>query len=182
MPEKNYLNKNFLAISLISLFIPGSWFTATRSDVDLFVIKVLLFLTILVFLFSLVLSSILKKFLKEDFFNILSSVLIFIFIFFSFNHVLYLTKNILKNNLLEQQTEISIISTLMIGFIFFFLSLKKNKFIIRFVTVLFPLLLIINIINSFISIKSDLPSENLIISKTKYLDIAKIKNTKKKKQ
>ena len=47
MPEKNYLNKNFLAISLISLFIPGSWFTATRSDVDLFVIKVLLFLTIL---------------------------------------------------------------------------------------------------------------------------------------
>ncbi len=68
----------------------------------------------------------------------------------------------------------------MIGFIFFFLSLKKNKFIIRFVTVLFPLLLIINIINSFISIKSDLPSENLIISKTKYLDIAKIKNTKKK--
>ena len=180
MPEKNYLNKNFLAISLISLFIPGSWFTATRSDVDLFVIKVLLFLTILVFLFSLVLSSILKKFLKEDFFNILSSVLIFIFIFFSFNHVLYLIKNILKNNLLEQQTEISIISTLMIGFIFFFLSLKKNKFIIRFVTVLFPLLLIINIINSFISIKSDLPSENLIVSKTKYLDITKIQNIKKK--
>ena len=33
MPEKNYLNKNFLAISLISLLIPGSWFTATRSDV-----------------------------------------------------------------------------------------------------------------------------------------------------
>jgi len=180
MIEKNCFNKNLLATSIISLFIPGSWFTAVRSDVDLSVIKVLLFFTALVFLTSLLFSLILKKFLKENFFNILSSVLIFIFVFFSFNHIFYLIENILKDTLSMLQTEISIVSTLMVGFIFFFLSLKKNKIFIRYTTILIPLLLIINLANSIISIKSNQSLENSIFSKIKNLDSSKIKHLDKK--
>ena len=86
MFEKFFFNKTLFAISIISLFIPGTWFTAYRTDIDLYVIKILLFITIVVLFISLIFSLFLKIILKKNFLNIFSAVLLSAFIFFYYYH------------------------------------------------------------------------------------------------
>ena len=184
MFEKYFLNKRLLILSIIGSFIPGTWFTAYRTDIDLYVIKILLITTLIVYFFSFFFSLIIKIFSKENIINIFSSTLLLSLIFFSFYHLNWLTQFILNKNLLKLQTEISLVLTLLIGLAFFYLSFKKNKIFIRFLSILLPLLLIINLTNSFFSSKSDKIFEYPIFSKKEFLttnQIKKIKSTENKK-
>ena len=175
MFEKFFFNKTLFAISIISLFIPGTWFTAYRTDIDLYVIKILSFITIVVLFISLIFSLFLKIILKKNFLNIFSAVLLSAFIFFYYYHFEFLIITILQDNLVKQHTEISMIVTFLIGSIFFILSLKNNKVFIRFISILLPLLLLINIVNSFVSAKSEISLKHPIFSNESFFKDKKIK-------
>ena len=175
MVEKNFFNKRLLVLSIIGSLIPGTWFTAYRTDIDFYVVKILVITTLTVYFFAFIFSLLIKIFSKKNIFNIFSSTLLFSLIFFSFYHFDWLVKSILKENFLKEQTEISLILTFIIGLIFFNFSFKNNEIFIRFITILLPLLLIINLINSIFSKKLDKIFEYPIFSKKEILTDEQIK-------
>ena len=133
---------------LFGSFIPGTWFTAYRTDIDLYVIKILFITTLIVYFVSFFFFNY-KDFSKENIIDIFSSTLLLSLIFFSFLPSKLVDPIYLKQKFLKFQTEISLLLTLLIGLAFFYFSFKQNKIFIRFISILLPLLLIINLTNSF---------------------------------
>ena len=80
-------NKKLFFIAIISLFIPGTYFSATRTDINLYVIQQIFYTTLFVFSFAIILSLILKKIIKKNFLHTLSSILLSFFIFFTYSHI-----------------------------------------------------------------------------------------------
>ena len=76
-------NKKLLISAILSLFVPVTYFTATRYDVNLFVISSILKISAITFFLSIGTSFIIKKVTKYDFLTTLSSTLFFLLIFFS---------------------------------------------------------------------------------------------------
>ena len=175
MFKKNFLNKKLFVLSIVGSFIPGTWFTAYRTDIDLYVIKILFITTLIVYFVSFFFSLIIKIFSKENIIDIFSSTLLLSLIFFSFYHLNWLIQFILNKNFLKFQTEISLLLTLLIGLAFFYFSFKQNKIFIRFISILLPLLLIINLTNSFFLSKTDKIFEYPIFSKKEFLTTNQIK-------
>ena len=62
MFKKNFLNKKLFVLSIVGSFIPGTWFTAYRTDIDLYVIKILFITTLIVYFVSFFFSLIIKIF------------------------------------------------------------------------------------------------------------------------
>ena len=178
MFKRYVLNKDLLTLSLLSTLIPGTWFTAIRSDIDLYVAKILIITTLFILILSFFLSIILKLLFKENIYNIFSSVLFFVFIFFNFFLIDSFLKSILGYDFLHILTELSITITFIIGSLFFYFSLSKNKIFIRFATVLIPLLLIINLTNTFFSIKNDKNLKYPIFSEDSFLTSKQLKKEK----
>ena len=106
MVEKNFFNKRLLVLSIIGSLIPGTWFTAHRTDIDFYVVKILVITTLTVYFFAFIFSLLIKIFSKKNIFNIFSSTLLFSLIFFSFYHFDWLVKSILKENFLKMLEEL----------------------------------------------------------------------------
>ena len=84
MFRKIDLNKKLFFIAIISLFIPGTFFSATRTDVNFYSIQIIFYTTLFVFFLAIILSLILKKIIKKNFLHTLSSILLSFFIFLLF--------------------------------------------------------------------------------------------------
>ena len=141
-------NKKLFFIAIISLFIPGSHFSATRTDVNFFSIQPVFYTTLFVFSFAIILSLILKKIIKKNFLHTLSSILLSFFIFFTYSHIERFTTFLFGNIFLTHHGEFSFFITIFLSVIFFILSIKKNDLFINFLAIFFPLILFINITNA----------------------------------
>ena len=142
------LNKKLFISSIITSFIPATYFTATRTDIDLYVITTLIKTIIIIFSFSIFLSFFIKKIFKSNFLSTLSSTLFFISIFFSYGYILKLFTKFFGNFSLVYYAEISLLITIVLGMIFFLLLIKKNKLLINFIFVFLPLVFFINLFNT----------------------------------
>ena len=69
MFKKNFLNKKLFVLSIVGSFIPGTWFTAYRTDIDLYVIKILFITTLIVYLYLFFFFNY-KDFSKENIIDI----------------------------------------------------------------------------------------------------------------
>ena len=58
-------NKKLFFIAIISLFIPGTYFSATRTGINFYSIQQLFYTVLFVFFFAIILSLILKKIKKK---------------------------------------------------------------------------------------------------------------------
>jgi len=141
-------NKKLFFIAIISLFIPATYFSATITDINFYVVKQLFYTILFVFLFSSILSLILKKIIKKNFFQTLSSILLTVFIFFTYSHILLFISSLLGNFFLIYHQEFSLFILIFLSIIFFILSIKKNDLFINFLAIFLPLILFINIVNS----------------------------------
>ena len=184
MLKKINLTHKLIVIAILSLFIPGTYFTAVRTDINLYVIKVLFYTSVITLSISFIFSFVIKKFLNKPFILILCSFLLMILVFFSYDKVRLLVDFLLQKNFISHHGEISFILTIILSFIFFLLSVKKNKLFINFLTIFLPLVLIINIVNS-LSRKKNIKTNNYpIFSTESYFKedqankVLKIKNNK----
>ena len=141
-------DKKLFFVTIISLFIPGTYFSATRTDINLYVIQQIFYTTLFVFSFAIILSLILKKIIKKNFLHTLSSILLSFLIFFTYSNIAIFTHFLFGNIFLIHQTEFSFFITIFLSVIFFILSIKKNDLFINFLAIFFPLILFINIANS----------------------------------
>ena len=141
-------DKKLFFVTIISLFIPGTYFSATRTDINLYVIQQIFYTTLFVFSFAIILSLILKKIIKKNFLHTLSSILLSFFIFFTYSHIARFTPFLFGNIFLFHHGEFSFFITIFLSVIFFILSIKKNDLFINFLAIFFPLILFINITNA----------------------------------
>ena len=141
-------DKKLFFVTIISLFIPGTYFSATRTDVNLDIIQQIFYTTLFVFSFAIILSLILKKIIKKNFLHTLSSILLSFFIFFTYSHIARFTPFLFGNIFLIHHGEFSFFITIFLSVIFFILSIKKNDLFINFLAIFFPLILFINIANA----------------------------------
>jgi hypothetical protein len=142
------LNKKLFISAIITLFIPATYFTATTTDINLYVITVLIKTITVIFSFSILLSLFIKKIFKINFLSTLSSTLFFISIFFSYSYILKLFTYFFGNFSLVYDAEISLLITISLGVIFFLLLIKKNKLLINFLFIFLPLIFFINLFNT----------------------------------
>ncbi len=140
-------NKKLFFVAIISLFIPGTYFSAATTDINLYVIQQIFYTTLFVFSFAIILSLILKKIIKKNFLHTLSSILLSFFIFFTYSHITRFTPFLFGNIFLIHHGEFSFFITIFLSVIFFILSIKKNDLFINFLAIFFPLILFINITN-----------------------------------
>ena len=141
-------DKKLFFITIISLFITGTYFSATRTDVNLYVIQQIFYTTLFVFSFAIILSLILKKIIKKNFLHTLSSILLSLLIFFTYYEIKRFTDFLFGNIFLIYHEEFSFFITIFLSVIFFILSIKKNDLFINFLAIFFPLILFINITNA----------------------------------
>ena len=141
-------NKKLFFIAIISLFIPGTYFIATNTDINFYVIQQLFYATLFVFSFAIILSLILKKIIKKNFLHTLSSVLLSFFIFFTYSHIQLFISFLFGKVFLIHHGEFSLFILIFLSVIFFILSIKKNDLFINFLAIFLPLILFINIVNS----------------------------------
>ena len=141
-------DKKLFLVAIISLFIPGTYYSATRTDINLYAIQQIFYTTLFVFSFAIILSLILKKIIKKNFLHTLSSVLLSFLIFFTYSHIARFTPFLFGNIFLIHHGEFSFFITIFLSVIFFILSIKKNDLFINFLAIFFPLIIIINITNS----------------------------------
>ena len=141
-------DKKLFFVTIISLFIPGTYFSATRTDINLYVIQQIFYTTLFVFSFAIILSLILKKIIKKNFLHTLSSILLSFFIFFTYSIIARFTSFLFGNIFLIHHGEFSFFITIFLSVIFFILSIKKNDLFINFLAIFFPLILFINITNA----------------------------------
>ena len=141
-------DKKLFFVTIISLFIPGTYFSATRTDINLYVIQQIFYTTLFVFSFAIILSLILKKIIKKNFLHTLSSILLSFLIFFTYSDIARFTHFLFGNIFLIHHGEFSFFITIFLSVIFFILSIKKNDLFINFLAIFFPLILFINITNA----------------------------------
>ena len=141
-------HKKLFFVAIISLFIPGTYFSATRTDINLYVIQQIFYTTLFVFSFAIILSLILKKIIKKNFLHTLSSILLSFFIFFTYSHIEGFTRFLFENIFSVYHVRFSFFITIFLSVIFFILSIKKNDLFINFLAIFFPLILFINITNA----------------------------------
>ena len=150
-------NKKLSFVAIIRLFIPGTYFCATREDINFYAILQIFYATLFIFSFAFILSLILKKIIKKNFLHTLSSILLSFFIFFTYHDITRFTHFLLGDTFLIYHEEFSFFITIFLSIIFFILSIKKSGLFINFLAIFFPLILFINITNAI----------NLIINQEK---------------
>ena len=141
-------NKKLFFIAIISLFIPGTYFSAIRTGINFYFIQQIFYTTLFVFFFAIILSLILKKIIKKNFLHTLSSILLSFFIFFTYSHIARFTTFLFGDVFLIHHGEFSFFITIFLGAIFFILSIKKNHLFINFLAIFLPIILFINIMNA----------------------------------
>ena len=100
------------------------------------------------FFFSIILSFILKKIIKKFFLHTLSSILLTLLIFFTYEYIFLFTSSLLGKSFLIYHETFSLFILIFLSIIFFILSIKKNDLFINFLAIFLPIILFINIVNS----------------------------------
>lgn len=132
-------NKKLSFVAIISLFIPGTYFCATREDINFYAILQIFYATLFIFSFAFILSLILKKIIKKNFLHTLSSILLSFFIFFTYHDITRFTHFLLGDTFLIYHEEFSFFITIFLSIIFFILSIKKSGLFINFLAIFFSI-------------------------------------------